>query len=197
MPELQGASLIRAAALAVLCIAVGLIGGQGYGVSEPVLGGDLRLVDSSPDYWVSSAEIDLGIARALVEAAEAEQAEVDSSRVATARPTADWAHESEQRPLPVLQAPASVAAAIRAYDWPHDWATRTAFCESGFRPTETGAAGERGLMQIARVHLDRIHRLGFTWAQMYEVGPNLAVAQDLWREQGERPWKGSSECSTD
>ena len=49
-------------------------------------------------------------------------------------------------------------------------------------------------MQIARVHLDRIHRLGFTWAQMYEVGPNLAVAYDLWLEQGETPWKGSSDC---
>ena len=49
-------------------------------------------------------------------------------------------------------------------------------------------------MMIARVHIDRIHHLGFTWAQMYEVGPNLAVAFDLWLEQGTRPWKGSSDC---
>ena len=61
----------------------------------------------------------------------------------------------------------------------------------------TGWAGERGIMQIAYDHIDRIQRLGFTWAQMYEVGPNLAVAYDLWLEQGEHPWEGTSECSGD
>ena len=93
--------------------------------------------------------------------------------------------------------PADIAAAIRAYDWPWGWAERTAFCESGYRRLAEGKAGERGLMQIARAHLDRIHSLGFTWAQMYEVGPNLAVAYDLWAEQGPSPWEGTSECRGD
>jgi len=57
-----------------------------------------------------------------------------------------------------------------------------------------GRAGERGLMQIHPIHIPRIQRLGYTWAQMYEVGPNLAVAFDLWSEQGTRPWRGSSSC---
>ena len=52
-------------------------------------------------------------------------------------------------------------------------------------------------MQIAYVHIDLIHRLGFTWAQMYEVGPNLAVAYSLWQEQGETPWEGTSDCHGD
>ena len=92
------------------------------------------------------------------------------------------------------QPPADIVAAIRAYDWDWGWAERTAWCESGYRRLAEGEAGERGIMQIAYVHIDLIQRLGFTWAQMYEVGPNLAVAYDLWAEQGETPWKGTSDC---
>ena len=63
-------------------------------------------------------------------------------------------------------------------------------CESvGLNPTATGAAGERGLFQIhPDYHQERIARLGFTWDQMYEVGPNIAVAADLYAEQGWSPW---------
>ena len=84
--------------------------------------------------------------------------------------------------------PADIADAIRALAWPASWAIRTVGCESSFDPRAEGKAGGRGLMQIAKVHIERIQRLGFTWAQMYEVGPNLAVAYDLWAEQGETPW---------
>ena len=90
--------------------------------------------------------------------------------------------------MPTLQPPPDIAAAIRAYDWPYRWAIRTAWCESRYRPRAEGKAGERGLMMIHPIHIDRIQRLGFTWAQMYEVGPNLAVAYSLWAERGTRDW---------
>lgn len=113
---------------------------------------------------------------------------------ATGTPHRPHGSESALSDLPRLPPPADIAAAIRAYAWPYAWATSTIFCESTFDPGAEGKAGERGLTQIAFVHIDRIHRLGFTWAQMYEVGPNLAVAYDLWSEQGERPWEGSGDC---
>lgn len=69
-------------------------------------------------------------------------------------------------------------------------AVDVADCESlGLNPHATGDAGERGLFQIhPKYHQDRIRRLGFTWDQMYEVGPNIAVAVDLYAEQGWSPW---------
>lgn len=72
-----------------------------------------------------------------------------------------------------------------------DQAVDQAWCETAgtLDPNSTGAAGERGLLQIhGRYHMDRIHRLGFTWDQMYEPGPNVAVAVNLYAEQGWAPW---------
>lgn len=64
-------------------------------------------------------------------------------------------------------------------------------CETAgtFDPRSTGDEGERGLLQIhPKYHQERIARLGFTWDDMYEVEPNLAVGMDLFAEQGWGPW---------
>lgn len=69
-------------------------------------------------------------------------------------------------------------------------AVRVSHCETvgTFDPHSTGDAGERGLMQIHPVHKERIARMGFTWDQMYEPGPNLEVAAAIYAESGWRPW---------
>lgn len=75
-----------------------------------------------------------------------------------------------------------------------------AMCESGYDSNAdgykdtldagaTGRAGERGVMQIHPTHAARlIPSLGYTWDQMYEVGPNLAVAAVLFQAGGYSPW---------
>lgn len=46
-----------------------------------------------------------------------------------------------------------------------------------------------GLFQLARrYHEDRARRLGFTWDQMLQPGPNIAVAADLFAEHQWGPW---------
>lgn len=69
-------------------------------------------------------------------------------------------------------------------------AVRVAGCETGqtFDPGATNGA-HRGLFQISGTyHRERVARLGFTWDQMYEAGPNITVAADLYAEQGWQPW---------
>lgn len=67
-------------------------------------------------------------------------------------------------------------------------AVRVARCESGLRPAARNGP-HAGLFQVnVRIHAARIARMGFTTAQMYEAGPNIAVAHALWAEQGWRPW---------
>ena len=68
-------------------------------------------------------------------------------------------------------------------------AVRVARCESSFDPSRTGKAGERGVMQVHPIHRGLIESMGFTWDDMYEVGPNLDVAFALSRN-GWGPWKG-------
>lgn len=70
-------------------------------------------------------------------------------------------------------------------------AVRVSECETAgsFNPKATGSQGERGLFQIhPKYHQERIKRLGFSWDRMYEVGPNITVAADLYAEQGWGPW---------
>jgi hypothetical protein len=69
------------------------------------------------------------------------------------------------------------------------WALRVARCESGFNPRATNGS-HRGLFQISiRWHAARIARMGFTLDQMWEVGPNIAVALAIHEEQGGGPWQ--------
>ena len=55
-------------------------------------------------------------------------------------------------------------------------------CESGYDQKAEGALGERGLMQINPVHIERIERLGFDWDGMYTGWKTIAVAYDIWSE---------------
>jgi len=43
-------------------------------------------------------------------------------------------------------------------------------------------------MQLNVIHKARAARLGYSWEEMLEAGPNLCVAYDLWLDQGWGPW---------
>lgn len=62
-------------------------------------------------------------------------------------------------------------------------------CESRGVPWARNRSGATGLLQLMPVHATRAARLGYSWGQMMEPGPNLAVAEGLWKEQGWRPWE--------
>jgi hypothetical protein len=80
-------------------------------------------------------------------------------------------------------------------------AIAVARCESGLRPDAVNGQ-HRGLMQISIYwhwtrprelgRVSRIERLGYTPDDMLSVGPNLAVAVDIYREQGWQPWTCAS-----
>ena len=57
----------------------------------------------------------------------------------------------------------------------------------------TGAAGERGPMQLHPVHADAlVADEGYEWGDMYRLGPNLAVAHALYELAGGfGPWSCS------
>ena len=84
---------------------------------------------------------------------------------------------------------ASVETAIRtAFGPAGNKAVAVARCESRLIPTARNGV-HAGLFQLSRHwHEGRARRLGFAWAQMYEAGPNIAVALDLYREAGWSPW---------
>lgn len=68
-------------------------------------------------------------------------------------------------------------------------ALRVAKCESGFNPRATNGS-HRGLFQIStRWHAARTQRMGYTLDQLWEVGPNIAVAVAIYNEQGWAPWE--------
>lgn len=74
-------------------------------------------------------------------------------------------------------------------------AIRVAGCEStgdetGQRLNPQAVNGPHaGLFQLSRTyHEARATRLGFTWAQMFEPGPNIAVAADIFGESRWGPW---------
>lgn len=77
--------------------------------------------------------------------------------------------------------------------------TRVATCESGIDldfdgvkesidRLAVGGQGERGPMQIHPMHIALINRMGYTWDQMFEVGPNMRVAHVLYDALGWGGW---------
>lgn len=79
-------------------------------------------------------------------------------------------------------------------------AVRVAGCEStgdetGNNLNEAAKNGPHaGLFQLSRIyHEERARRLGFTWDQMFQAGPNIAVAVDLFAEQGS--WSPTWTCA--
>jgi hypothetical protein len=75
-----------------------------------------------------------------------------------------------------------------------DKAVRVARCESTLDPTAVSPDGANwGLMQVNVVHKALAARMGYSWAQMLEAGPNLAVARAVARAVYDRaggwgPW---------
>lgn len=70
-------------------------------------------------------------------------------------------------------------------------AVRVSGCETGrtYDPAVVNSSGHTGLFQLSpRYHTARAQKLGFTWDQMRQAVPNIAVAADLYAEQGWRPW---------
>lgn len=67
-------------------------------------------------------------------------------------------------------------------------AVRVGWCESRHVPTARNGV-HVGVMQLSETfHRERAARLGFTWEQMTEARPNIAVAADLYAEKGWQPW---------
>lgn len=68
-------------------------------------------------------------------------------------------------------------------------AVRIARRESGLRPGADENPPYIGVMQIdSRLHAALIRSLGYTTADMYHAGPNLAVARRLFELAGWSPW---------
>ena len=82
-----------------------------------------------------------------------------------------------------------MADAIRAAFGPAgEKAVAVAKCESGLRPGARNGP-HAGLFQVnTAIHAARIKRMGYTVAQMFQAGPNIAVARALYAESGWRPW---------
>lgn len=73
---------------------------------------------------------------------------------------------------------------VCSYAWPCDQAMRVMLCESRGNPLANGA-GNRGLFQINSVHARRV---GGDLEALFDPEVNVAVAFQIWSEQGWRPW---------
>lgn len=71
-----------------------------------------------------------------------------------------------------------------------DKAVRVARCESTLNPGAVSPDGANwGLMQVNVVHKGLAARMGYSWGQMLQAGPNLAVARAVYdRAGGWGPW---------
>ncbi len=71
-----------------------------------------------------------------------------------------------------------------------DKAVRVARCESTLDPGAVSPDGANwGLMQINVVHRGLVASMGYSWGQMLQAGPNLAVARAVYdRAGGWGPW---------
>lgn len=109
----------------------------------------------------------------------------------TTTSTATTTTAAPRRPKPAFSG--SVPDAIRAGfarfgTAVAEQAVRVAYCESTHNPAARNGA-HYGLFQISSTwHDARVHRHGFTWERMTEVGPNITVAVDIYAEQGWGPW---------
>ncbi len=92
-------------------------------------------------------------------------------------------------PAPVPPLPARVGGSLEdlicSYGWDCARALAVARCESRLDPAAVGGAGERGLFQIHPVHAAW---LGPRWDALFDPVVNVAVAHEMWRTQGWRPW---------
>lgn len=152
-----------------------------------------RAVPDSPDQDPVTSPVDVSIPKL--------QAPTSTSTSTTTAPP-----QARARTAPIVTASASrptseVADIIRsafARFGPEvaEEAVRVAGCEStgdasGQRLNPAAMNGAHyGLFQVSRTYHDaRVRRLGFTWEQMTEAGPNAVVAADLYGEQRWGPWE--------
>lgn len=80
------------------------------------------------------------------------------------------------------------------FTWPCEEALAVFACESdNFRddviygPAE-GGAGERGIAQIHPIHAAKFYTRGWTWDDAFRPERNLAIADQIWLDQGWAPW---------
>lgn len=109
----------------------------------------------------------------------------------TPAPTAVPVLVAVVRPVPPPVVPqTAIEALVCRYFGAHCWtALQVMWCESGGKPWKTGVRGERGLFQIHPIHASgNVVRAGYTWDQMYEPEPNVAVALFMWSNSGWEPW---------
>lgn len=138
-----------------------------------------------------SLDAQRAIDQAAAAVAEAERV-IAEQRSTTTRP--QRASRARSAPTPrVTAAPAPVGniqeAICNAFGRACAWALRVAKCESGFNPRATNGQF-RGLFQIGvKYHAARTQRMGYTLDQLWEPGPNIAVALAIYHEQGGSPWQ--------
>lgn len=81
---------------------------------------------------------------------------------------------------------ACIEQLIAGYTWPVDEALRVADCESDFVERAISPDGQNlGVFQINVIHRARV---GGVVARLLEARTNVAVAFDIWRDQGWGPW---------
>ena len=79
---------------------------------------------------------------------------------------------------------------LRAAGWPDDRlseALRVAGCESGWRPTAVGTAGEVGLFQLHPINAGRFEFHGVSLDPSNPVH-NAYIALRIWERDGWEPW---------
>lgn len=168
-----------------------LLGALVWGVFEERVGGSTGERATLNASQSTSNKRDMGIPSSLLPAPPA-----------IVSPTATPPPESTQVPQAFIidvqdqreraVTPYTVWAAIMVAFPESEWsrAALVVWCESRYRPAAVGRAGERGLAQIHPVHIPLIASLGYTWDQMFELEPNLAVARALYDNAGHvwTPW---------
>jgi hypothetical protein len=82
----------------------------------------------------------------------------------------------------------ALGAIVAQYDWMPD-AFRVVDCESSWNPDAVSWAGARGLMQLMSVHAWRFARRGWDyWVDVFVPERNVAIAYELYQEQGWGIW---------
>jgi hypothetical protein len=84
--------------------------------------------------------------------------------------------------------------AIRDSGGPPVTVAMHATCESGWDEKAVGKANEAGVMQLHPVHEPWLRSIGYTWGQMFEMGPNLRAAVLLAERDGWGIWTTAGGC---
>lgn len=122
---------------------------------------------------------------------EAFEAGVEARQVAEARTTRPVVARDEAQPQAVSQPcggwQREVEAEFGLVEAPK--ACRVLVCESHGDPQARNRSGATGLFQLMKVHAGRFEARGWSWGDATDGVRNIAVAHDLWLEQGWTPWQ--------